>query len=625
MAKYSVTAPDGHTYSIDGPEGASDEQVRAEVLKQNPGAGQKGAAARFVEAIPRGVVKGVTEGIASLGDIAEGPVMGLTRFVGRQFGWDTKSPIRQAAEAVGAQAQKKTPQPQGAAGGYGETTAEFLANPLSYVGPGGFARKAAGAVAGAVGSETGAQLFKGSALEPYARFAGALVGGIAPEAATSAVRTIRSPTVNVSADLNRALQRDGDTVEGVMQRLQQARQLRPNATIADVAGENVRGLVERVAQTPGAGRTIVHPALTDTQRRQMGRIVDDLSTLTGTEQTARQAIEQTMAERRAAADPAYNQAMNFNARAVPEIVEEWNRVTSTGWGRQVLGSADFRNTLQTEYGIADPAQAPLMQVIDAWKKEVDGLIGEATRSGNNNRARVLGQMRDGMIGVVDQHNPAYAQARAIWAGPTQYIEAIEQGAGILTADAETLRAQWAGMTEAQREAFRIGAVSAIRGKMGRDPADLANMTKYIRSPEMRAKVATIMPTPEASEAWTTALDFEVRGSQMAGQALRGSQTARRLAEQDQADGLTTELAMGLLSHGPGWGIVKNLLLSVPTRVRDTLRSRADNLLAEILVTPEGGARLPQATAPAASSNLGPAALRSALQAESTSPLAGGVP
>ena len=40
MPTYAIQAPDGKTYRIDGPEGASDDQVRAEVLRQYPQAAQ---------------------------------------------------------------------------------------------------------------------------------------------------------------------------------------------------------------------------------------------------------------------------------------------------------------------------------------------------------------------------------------------------------------------------------------------------------------------------------------------------------------------------------------------------------------------------------------------------------
>jgi len=39
MPTYRIQAPDGNSYQIEGPAGASDEQVRAEVLKQHPTAG----------------------------------------------------------------------------------------------------------------------------------------------------------------------------------------------------------------------------------------------------------------------------------------------------------------------------------------------------------------------------------------------------------------------------------------------------------------------------------------------------------------------------------------------------------------------------------------------------------
>ena len=39
MATYSISAPDGNTYSIEGPEGASQKAVENEVLRQNPSAG----------------------------------------------------------------------------------------------------------------------------------------------------------------------------------------------------------------------------------------------------------------------------------------------------------------------------------------------------------------------------------------------------------------------------------------------------------------------------------------------------------------------------------------------------------------------------------------------------------
>lgn len=65
--------------------------------------------------------------------------------------------------------------PQSTAGEYARTVGEFV--PGAAIGPGGMGRKVAMAVVPAVMSETGGQLTKGTAAEPYARIAGALGGG----------------------------------------------------------------------------------------------------------------------------------------------------------------------------------------------------------------------------------------------------------------------------------------------------------------------------------------------------------------------------------------------------------------------------------------------------------------
>lgn len=52
MTKYSVRAPDGHTYSIEGPEGATDEEVIAEIMRQNPQIGGGAPSPEENEAAP---------------------------------------------------------------------------------------------------------------------------------------------------------------------------------------------------------------------------------------------------------------------------------------------------------------------------------------------------------------------------------------------------------------------------------------------------------------------------------------------------------------------------------------------------------------------------------------------
>lgn len=448
---------------------------------------------------------------------------------------------------------------------------------------------AAGALFGAGNAEPGLEnravgVGEGAAL-------GGAIGGVAYPvvkgiaSTVNAVRGAVQPRTQAAADLARAFTRDETTPAQVATDLAAAQQVRPGvATLADVGGTNTRGLVERVANTPGAGRSIIEPALTSRQEQQAARLTMDLASLTGSRRTALEAAKETMAQRAQAADPLYKQAMDFNAREVPEVVEAFRKEISTGFGKQAINSSDFRRTLQTEYGISDPTNAPLMVVIDAWKKTVDDLVGAKL---GTNAARVMRDMQKRVLEPLDAANPAYAQARNAWSGPTQYLEAIEQGKNFASpkVGSDEVRAALADMTEANREAYVTGALSSIFRQFGNDAAKMADLTKYLRSPEMRKKVAAIMPTPEAAAKWADRLDFEVKSSEMTGKALANSRTAVRLAEKEDAAGLASDLILEAFAGAPPITLYRKLIMAAPRAVRDTVRSRSDRILADVLTNP----------------------------------------
>jgi len=469
----------------------------------------------------------------------------------------------------------------------------------------------------------GGGLFGSGNADPGERIAGAatgaalggVAGAVTPyllRGASSLVDQVRgavSPKANVAADLSRAILRDNDTPEALLQRTSEAGNIRPGvATVADVGGENVKGLVERIAQTPGAGRTQVIPALTGRQQSQIGRISSDLTGLTGTSKSAYQAVSETMEQRAKDAKPIYDEAFNFNARAVPEIVREWTLATADGFGKAFMQRPEFRRTLQTEYGIKDPDLAPLMVQIDVWKKVADDYVRDNL---GKNSARVVEGMRNRVLGVVDEFNPKYAEARNAWAGPSRYLDAIDEGRNIFSTNvtAEQLHAGLKAMPAAEREGFIIGAVSTVINKMRGDPAKLGDMTKYLRSPEMRGKIAALMPDEAARQQWMQRLDFEVQSSEMTGRALGNSATARRLAEKQDADSIVGDLVMGTFAGAPPVSLLRQAVGAIPKRIRDTLRSRSDNILAELLTDPQGMTRLREAIDRVSARNAPPSILR----------------
>jgi hypothetical protein len=596
MPVFEITGPDGAKYRVTAPEGATEQdalnRVRATSvagdMQRSYSAMPAGelattaisnipsSASKFAENMAQPFIHPI-ETVKNLASIGKG----VLQKTGLMSGEDATK----YADAVGAFLVAR----YGSKEAIYETLATDpvgLAADISMVlTGGGTAAARAPGIVGRLGEAAGTV---GRIIDPVnIAAAGAKGAGYAANAVTGGTL---APRATAAAEVSRALQRDAMTPQGAEAAGQALSADRPGATLADVGGENVRGLTERVAQTPGAGRTTVVPFLTARQEQQANRIADDLSQLTGTKESAFQAVTQTMAQRQAQGRPLYDQAMNFNARADADIVKAWDEATSTGWGKSILSSGTLRRNIQSEYGIKDIAVAPLMRVIDAWKKTADDMVGAAVRAGNKNTARTISETRDSVLDVVKQKNPGYQQALSAWAGKSKYLDAVEDGKGILSSklSSEELTANFAKLGASEQEAFRIGAVSAITSKFRNDPAKLSDVTKYLRSDEVRAKVAAIMPSKAAADAWNRRLGFEIGSSELVGQSLKNSATARRLAEMQDGKGILGDLVLDTLAGTPALGIFKRVIGGGAKKIRDTFRSRTDAELAKMLTrSPRG--------------------------------------
>lgn len=468
---------------------------------------------------------------------------------------------------------------------------------------------AEGAIAGAGGAKEGE---RGSGAATGALI-GAPVGAVAPSVVSgiqSAARGVRgafAPEAGAAADLGRAITRDETTAGEMAARVIGAQADRPGmVTAADVGGENVRGLAERVAQTPGSGRSKIVPALTQRQTDQAGRITEDLRSLTGTRRSAYQTTEAVVQERAAAASPLYQTAYEAGDHAVwsstlerlsgsPTVqnamrgaVKVWqDNAIADGFGAMNPGAMVSRGG-RLEFLDGKVPAFPNIQFWDYTKRIIDDQIGTALRVGENQKARTLTRLQTVLRSELDTIVPEYRAARDAWAGPSAFLNAIDDGRGILSKSisAEEMTPAFRALSPSEQEGYRIGAISSIVAKMGNDPARLADMTKYLRAPEVRAKIAAIMPNEETAAVWARRLDFETRASELTGRALGGPATARRLAEAQDAKGIVGDLVKDALVSGPASAsFLRTVLTAGPRWLRDTVRSRTDRELADVLMNP----------------------------------------
>lgn len=429
-------------------------------------------------------------------------------------------------------------------------------------------------------------------------------------AAKNVAQHIVNPEARASAELQRAVQRD----QGIAATVPVSRT--NIATAVDVGGENVKGLLERVAQTPGAGRTTVIPFLTERQTKQLSRLSYDLKNLTGTSKSSLAAIDEQIATRSTNAAPLYAHAFEAGDNIIwsPELqrltsapeVQLAMRSAVSGWQRSQIaagyGAAKpgaIVNKLAEHGGVEVSSPAlkitggrvpayPNLQFWDYTKNALDDMIaaeikpdGTITKKGRD-LTIIVNKLRD----QLDKSVPEYASARQAWGGPSAYINAINRGKTFTSSTSEEVSGALAKMgSEAEREAYRIGAVSQILTKMGGKSATLADITNLLRSPQMRGKISALMPDAQAAAKWHQALEFEIKSSDMVRRSLGNSATFRRLMEQQDSN-IGVEMLMDLFKGKPPKGLFAQLFgktLGAGYKfARDTLRSRTDAVLAKRL-------------------------------------------
>jgi hypothetical protein len=214
MPVFDFTAPDGKSYTVEGPEGATQEQA-FQMLQQQIGKPQAAPEVGALEDAAKSVGSGLANAAAGVlggaGDVRSLLSAG-TDAIGSRLGAEPdkvqafKDFMTKAAGMTGtgkvlANAPTSTQikqsaadpivspdyEPQTIAGGYLKTGAEFLPG-MAIGGPRALLpRFATNVAAPAIASETAGQLTKGTDAEPYARVGAALLGGAG---ATKAVNSM---------------------------------------------------------------------------------------------------------------------------------------------------------------------------------------------------------------------------------------------------------------------------------------------------------------------------------------------------------------------------------------------------------------------------------------------------
>jgi hypothetical protein len=297
-----------------------------------------------------------------------------------------------------------------------------------------------------------------------------------------------------------------------------------------VSGGNTLAEIDMLANLPGvAGRQ-----LTAQQRRvaakRGGAIVETAERATGIVGSADDELTNLAKRQAEAADPLYSKLRDTFFPIDEELQKILNRArldlgaaqrTATRRGESTTPLRNLKQGDQLPFAAADQLKRTL------WDK-----ARKKQRAGETNEAADLDRLRLDLVGKLDALSPDYAKARSTFAGFGELETAVEKGTMALSETAESLAKLTKEFTPSELEAFRVGAVDALRGVAGSQAGQTRLLNMY-KEPELQGKLRAIFGNDFRQFQRMILSQEELKKLERVG---GGSQTFKRLAQaQDQKD------------------------------------------------------------------------------------------
>lgn len=340
------------------------------------------------------------------------------------------------------------------------------------------------------------------------------------------------------------------------------------ATLADLS-PRLRALADQVANSSEPAREAIEATAMSRQAGQSGRILQDLQSGIGADETPSIAARQAALEasREAWAGPAYDALRAANPAvdspafrdAMGKLIQQpklravWNEAQQTGlvgpfpdeaakaiqefgpklsdYQEKAAQLADLGLDPEKITGLIGPAPeapGPSYQMLQNMKQSLDRAVGGAYRTGRTDLATRLSDARDVLQNFMVGNVPGYADVNAEYARRMGLERALAAGAKAFnTGDVGALQQQVGALSPAELEQFRYGLAAKQIEQLGKAQTNRDLGSQIVNSgPVSMAKLRTIFgdePTMQRfmQQAQAEANDAKLRGT------FGGSATARR--------------------------------------------------------------------------------------------------
>jgi hypothetical protein len=362
----------------------------------------------------------------------------------------------------------------------------------------------------------------------------------------------------------------------------QARLLKlgPEARIADVGGKSTRNLLDVQATLPGKTANVAEQAILDRQSGRAGRLMTAADEALGTQNAQfLQTIDNFNTQRFTDSRPYYAAIDKAILQVDNSLTDVFNRSKGVQGASELLFQTKTGQTIdlsKLKYG----EQVP-MNVLDTLKQSLYDASQALRKTGNNSQANAYDDVREKLVGVLEAKSPkvgnqsAYTLAMKTWAGPSQMSDAAEVGRKAMTDDVLNLSQAMKGFTQSEIDAFRVGALQALRQKTGTE-AGQTSLLKMWKEPATQDRLKAVFENDYKSFASAVAKEARLKALESTG---RGSASAARLAGAADLDVAPLAQVAGAAASGSPSAIVTSAVnFARQTQTPEAVRNEIGRIL-----------------------------------------------
>lgn len=396
----------------------------------------------------------------------------------------------------------------------------------------------------------------------------------------------------------------------------------PQLPAFQAGGDNLTGLAEVLAQSPGPGQTLLRESVSNQQAGATTRVKQGVGEAFGGQGDYFTTLDAAMETRKKKALPARDRAFSTpidEEKFASEIAPTLQRVpqSALNYAARIAKQDGFD---PTEIGFeVSPASGdlpemiaikrPSMQALHYVKKGLDqeleghrNALGKLDLEGNPlaaSTSKVRSELGRGMRAA----SPDYDEFMGAWGDESGQIEALRMGRDVFSStpemSAERLRKRFAEMSAAEKDFYRKGVGEALIDHIRRK-GGVTEARQLLKNEEFADRLRVAVPDDESFTGFMGKLEREVELANRANRVVGGSPTYGRqaaradLEEQgmDSMDALASAIDTGLSPARLTAAGLKQALKTLPRKDRSIIGDPALNeALGKALSDPDEMTRL----------------------------------